>query len=81
MGATEYCGGGAAQKSAFARFSVSFDFRLLQHYPLRTGHRQAIAACKSFWGDDENSSGPLMRFVCGDVRDHVVSPKIDHGPS
>ena len=22
-----------------------------------------------------------MRFVCGDVRDHIVSPKIDHEPS
>jgi hypothetical protein len=22
-----------------------------------------------------------MRFVRGDVRDHIVSPKIDHGPS
>jgi hypothetical protein len=22
-----------------------------------------------------------MRFVCGDVRDHIVSPKIEHGPS
>jgi hypothetical protein len=36
---------------------------------------------KSFWGDDRNFLGPLMRFVCGDVRDLIVSYKNDHGPS
>jgi hypothetical protein len=27
---------------------------------------------KSFWGDERNFLGPLMRFVCGDVRDLIV---------
>ena len=31
---------------------------------------------KSFWGD-----GPLMRFARGDMRDHIVSRKNDHGAS
>jgi hypothetical protein len=34
IGATEYCRGGVGQKSTFARFSASFDFRLLQHLPI-----------------------------------------------
>jgi hypothetical protein len=36
---------------------------------------------KSFWGDERNFLGPLMRFVCGDVRDLIVSYKNDHGRS
>jgi hypothetical protein len=36
---------------------------------------------KSFWGDDRNFSGPLMRFARGDMRDHIVSHKHDHGAS
>jgi len=32
IGATEYCSGGVAQNSAFARFSVLSNFRLLQQY-------------------------------------------------
>jgi hypothetical protein len=35
---------------------------------------------KSFLGDERNFLGPLMRFVCGDVRDLIVSHKNDHGP-
>ena len=31
--ASQYCSGGVGKKSAFARFSASFNFRLLQHYP------------------------------------------------
>jgi len=34
------CRDGVGKKSASARFSTSFDFRLLQHYPLNNGHRQ-----------------------------------------
>jgi hypothetical protein len=34
-----------------------------------------------FLADEPKFLGPLMRFVRGDVRDHIVSPKIDHGPS
>jgi len=36
---------------------------------------------KSFWGDERNFLGPLMRFVRGDVRDLIVSYKNDHGRS
>jgi hypothetical protein len=36
---------------------------------------------KSFWGADRNFSGPLMRFARGDMRDHIVSHKSDHGAS
>jgi hypothetical protein len=36
---------------------------------------------KSFSGDDQNLLGPLMRFARGDVRDHIVSHKNNHGPS
>jgi hypothetical protein len=34
---------------------------------------------KSFWGDERKLLEPLMRFTHGDVRDHIVSSKIDHG--
>jgi len=40
-----------------------------------------IVLKKSFWGDDQNFSGPLMRFASGDMRDHIVSHKNDHGAS
>ena len=40
-----------------------------------------IVLKKSFWGDDRNFSGPLMRFARGDMRDHVVSHKNDQGAS
>jgi hypothetical protein len=35
---------------------------------------------KSFWGDERNFLEPLMRFTSGDVRDYIVSSKIDQGP-
>jgi hypothetical protein len=35
-GAKERCSGRELQKSTFARFSLSFDFRLLQHYRAQT---------------------------------------------
>ena len=41
----------------------------------------AIVLQNSFWGDDQNFSGPLMRFARGDMRDHIVSHKNDHGAS
>jgi hypothetical protein len=40
-----------------------------------------IVLKKSFLADEQKFLEPLMRFVRGDVRDHIVSPKIDHGPS
>jgi hypothetical protein len=36
---------------------------------------------KSFWSEEQKFLEPLMRFTRGDVRDHIVSSKIDHGPS
>jgi hypothetical protein len=36
---------------------------------------------KSFWGDERNFLEPLMRFTSGNVRDHIVSHKNDHGAS
>jgi hypothetical protein len=36
---------------------------------------------KSFWGEEQKFLEPLMRFTRGDVRDHFLSSKIDHGPS
>jgi hypothetical protein len=35
---------------------------------------------KSFWGNELKFLEPLMCFTRGDVRDHVVSSKIDNGP-
>jgi hypothetical protein len=35
---------------------------------------------KSFWGVEGKILEPLMRFARGDVRDHIASSKIDHGP-
>jgi hypothetical protein len=46
-----------------------------------TSVHQWIVLQKSFWGDDQNFSGPLMRFARGDMRDHIVSHKNDHGAS
>jgi hypothetical protein len=37
--------------------------------------------CKSvFWNDERKFSEPLTRFARSDVRDHIISFKIDHGP-
>jgi hypothetical protein len=36
---------------------------------------------KSFWSDDQKFSGLLMCFARGDMRDHIVSHKNDHGAS
>jgi hypothetical protein len=36
---------------------------------------------KVFFADEPKFLGPLMRFVRGDVRDQIASPKIDYGPS
>src|SRR5258708_13567786 len=48
-----------------------------------SGHVRVVPILlqKSFWGDDRNFSGPLMRFARGDMRDHIVSHKNDHGAS
>jgi hypothetical protein len=41
----------------------------------------AIVLQKSFWDGDQNFSGPLMPFARGDIRDHIVLHKNDHGAS
>jgi hypothetical protein len=41
---------------------------------------QRILLQKSFWGGERKFSEPLMCFPRGDVSDHIVSSKIDHGP-
>jgi hypothetical protein len=43
-------------------------------------HFAPILLQKSFWGDEQKFLEPLMHFTSGDVRDHIVSSKIDHGP-
>ena len=40
-----------------------------------------IVLKKSFLTNEQKFLGPLMQFVRGDVRDHIVTPKIDHGSS
>jgi hypothetical protein len=35
---------------------------------------------KSFWGGERKFLEPLMRFTRDDVRDHMVSSQINHGP-
>jgi hypothetical protein len=40
-----------------------------------------IVLQKSFLADEHNFLGPLMRSARGDVRDHIVLHKNDHGTS
>src|SRR5262245_15916372 len=40
----------------------------------------SILLQKSFWGDERKFLEALMRFTGRDVRDHIVSSKIDHRP-
>jgi hypothetical protein len=35
---------------------------------------------KSFWNDERKFSEPLTLFAHSDVRDHIISFKIDHRP-
>ena len=43
--------------------------------------RGQILLQKSFWDDNRNLLGLLMRFVCGDVRVLIISYENDHGLS
>src|SRR5580765_4290815 len=45
-----------------------------------TSDLPAILLQKSFWGGERKFLEPLRRFTRGDVRDHIVSSKIDHQP-
>jgi hypothetical protein len=47
---------------------------------LPNGSFAPILLQKSFGGDERKFLEPLMRFTRGDVRDHIVSSKINHGP-
>jgi hypothetical protein len=51
--------------------------------PLQADHvgLWPIVLQKSFWGGDQNFSGPLMPFARGDMRDHLALHKNDHGAS
>jgi hypothetical protein len=49
-------------------------FRATSAFPL-------ILLQKSFWGGERKFLELLMRFARGDVRDHIVSHKNDHGAS
>jgi hypothetical protein len=40
-----------------------------------------IVLKKSFWRKQAKFLEPLMRLTRGDVRDHIVASKIDHGPA
>src|SRR5947207_12392076 len=40
-----------------------------------------IVLKKFFWDDERKFLEPLMRFARGDMRDHTVSHRIDHGAS
>jgi hypothetical protein len=51
----------------------------LRSWPLDVAY-WPILLQKSFWDDERKLLEPLMRFTRGDVRGHIVSPKIDHGP-
>jgi hypothetical protein len=48
--------------------------------PVRLVRFVPILLQKSFWGGERKILEPLMRFTRGDMRDHIVSSKIDHGP-
>jgi hypothetical protein len=41
---------------------------------------EGILVQKSFWEGERKFLEPLMRFARGEVRDHIVSSEIDHGP-
>ena len=40
----------------------------------------SIVLQNGFWGGERKFLEPLRRFTRGDVRDHIVSSKIDHQP-
>jgi hypothetical protein len=50
------------------------------HFTANVGCWQILLQ-KSFWCDERNFLGLLMRFVYGDVRVLIVSHENDHGPS
>ena len=62
IGATEHCNSGEVQKSAFARFSASFDFRLLQQYlPITEVALIRSSSPRASTGCDGHSGSPACR--------------------
>ena len=51
-----------------------------RHFGSSADYFRLIVLKKSFWGAVQNFSGPLMPFARGNMRDHIVSRKNDHGP-
>jgi len=62
-----------------ASVSASGHFRKLGLVTESSG-LPSILLQKFFWGGERKFLEPLIRFTRGDVRDHIVSSKIDHGP-
>jgi hypothetical protein len=57
---------------------AAFDPARSEQVHLAYDRHLPILLQKSFWGGERKFSEPLMRFPRGDVRDHIVSSKIDH---
>jgi hypothetical protein len=78
---------GARQASRAADEVIEYGTRTSRYWyfsdvDLSTNVRFApILLKKSFLADGQIFLGPLMRFARGDVRDHIVLHKNDHGPS
>jgi hypothetical protein len=60
---------------------VSCRLRVGQKLTFTNVQFRRIVLKKSFLADEPDFSGPLMRFARGDVRDHNVLHKNDHGRS
>jgi hypothetical protein len=71
---------GLGQKRRFDRLPVTSGLPQLTDIvrPRRHVGKVPIVLKKSFLAEQQKFLGPLMRFVRGDVRDHIDSPKIDH---
>jgi hypothetical protein len=54
--------------------------RAARNERLWNGRSWRILLQKSFRGGERKFLEPLMRLARGDVRDHIASSKIDHGP-
>jgi hypothetical protein len=81
--------GALAGNIATLRPRVERPLELRNRLLIRCAHNRAsiqyvcfvpILLQKSFWGGERKFLEPLMPFAHGDVRDHIVSFRIDHGP-
>jgi hypothetical protein len=72
----------AATRALFEREQVCVStFAKALITPVSDDRVWQILLQKSFWRDDRKLSGPLVRFARGDMRDHIVSRRNDHGAS